>query len=40
MAPANAGDTGLTPGLGRFHMPWDNWGLGFLGTINCDEVEV
>ena len=20
--PANAGDTGLTPGLGGFHMPW------------------
>ena len=22
--PANTGDTGLTPGLGRFHMPWGN----------------
>ena len=22
--PANAGDTGSIPGLGRFHMPWDN----------------
>ena len=22
--PANAGDTGLTPGLGRSHMPWSN----------------
>ena len=22
--PANAGDKGSTPGLGRFHMPWDN----------------
>ena len=22
--PANAGDTGLIPGLGRFHMPWNN----------------
>ena len=24
--PANAGDTGLIPGPGRFHMPWDNKG--------------
>ena len=23
--PANAGDTGSSPGLGRFHMPWSNW---------------
>ena len=23
--PANAGDTGLSPGLGRSHMPWSNW---------------
>ena len=23
--PANAGDTGSCPGLGRFHMPWSNW---------------
>ena len=22
--PANAGDTDLIPGLGRFHMPWGN----------------
>ena len=22
--PANAGDTGLIPGPGRFHMPWNN----------------
>ena len=22
--PANAGDKGLSPGLGRFHMPWGN----------------
>ena len=22
MSPANAGDTGLIPGLGRFHMQW------------------
>ena len=22
--PANAGDTGLTHGLGRIHMPWIN----------------
>ena len=22
--PGNAGDTGLTPGLRRFHMPWDS----------------
>ena len=22
--PANVGDTGLIPGLGRFHMPWSN----------------
>ena len=22
--PANAGDTGLNPGLGRSHMPWSN----------------
>ena len=23
--PANAGDTGSSPGLGRFHMPRNNW---------------
>ena len=23
--PANAGDTGSSPGLGRSHMPWRNW---------------
>ena len=23
--PANAGDTGLSPGLGRSHMPQSNW---------------
>ena len=23
--PANAGDTGSSPGLGRFHMPQGNW---------------
>ena len=23
--PANAGDTGSNPGLGRSHMPWNNW---------------
>ena len=23
--PANAGDTGLSPGLGRAHMPRSNW---------------
>ena len=23
--PANAGDTGSSPGLGRFHMPRSNW---------------
>ena len=23
--PANAGDAGSIPGLGRFHMPWGNW---------------
>ena len=23
--PANAGDTGLSPGLGRVHMPRSNW---------------
>ena len=23
--PANAGDTGLSPGLGRYHMPRSNW---------------
>ena len=23
-SPVNAGDTGLNPGLGRFHMPWSN----------------
>ena len=23
--PANAGDTGLSPGLGGSHMPWSNW---------------
>ena len=23
--PANAGDTGSSPGLGRFHMPQSNW---------------
>ena len=22
--PANAGDTDLSPGPGRFHMPWSN----------------
>ena len=22
--PANAGDTGLTPGPGRFHVPWSS----------------
>ena len=22
--PANAGDIGLSPGLGRSHMPWSN----------------
>ena len=24
--PANAGDTGSSPGRGRSHMPWSNWG--------------
>ena len=23
--PANAGDTGSSPGLGRSHMPWSGW---------------
>ena len=23
--PANAGDTGSSPGLGISHMPWNNW---------------
>ena len=23
--PANAGDMGSIPGLGRSHMPWSNW---------------
>ena len=23
--PANAGDTGLSPGLGRSHMPWSDY---------------
>ena len=23
--PANARDTGSSPGLGRSHMPWSNW---------------
>ena len=23
--PANAGDTGSSPGLGRSRMPWSNW---------------
>ena len=23
--PANAGDTGSSPDLGRSHMPWSNW---------------
>ena len=23
--PANAGDTGLSPGLGGSHVPWSNW---------------
>ena len=23
-SPANAGDMGLSPGLGRSHMPWSN----------------
>ena len=22
--PANSGDMGSSPGLGRFHMPWSN----------------
>ena len=22
--PANAGDTGLSPGLGKSHIPWSN----------------
>ena len=26
--PANAGDTGSSPGLGRSHMPWGNWARG------------
>ena len=26
--PANAGDTGLTHGLGRIHMPWISWACG------------
>ena len=26
--PANAGDTGLSPGLGGSHMPWSNWARG------------
>ena len=26
--PANAGDTGSSPGLGRSHMPWSNWAHG------------
>ena len=25
--PANAGDTGSSPGLGRSHMPRSNWAL-------------
>ena len=24
-SPANAGDMGSIPGLGRFHMPWSHW---------------
>ena len=23
--PANAGDTGSSPGLGRSHVPWSSW---------------
>ena len=23
--PASAGDTGSSPGLGRFHVPWSSW---------------
>ena len=23
--PANEGDAGSTPGLGRLHMPWGSW---------------
>ena len=23
--PANSGDMGSSPGLGRSHMPWSNW---------------
>ena len=23
--PANTGDTGSSPGLGRSHMPWSSW---------------
>ena len=26
--PANAGDTGSSPGLGGSHMPWSNWARG------------
>ena len=25
--PANTGNTGSSPGLGRSHMPWSNWAL-------------
>ena len=25
--PANAGDTGSSPGLGRSHMPWSNYAV-------------
>ena len=26
--PANAGDTGSSPGLGRSHVPWSDWACG------------
>ena len=34
--PANAGDVGLTPGLGRSHMPQDTGVGGGGGGGNCN----
>ena len=34
--PANAGDTGSSPGLGRSHMPRSNWARGATGPVSHD----
>ena len=35
--PANAGDTGLIPGLGRFHMLWSNPACVCLELVLCNK---